>query len=99
VHSLESAQRFHQESVDYLLVGHIFATATHPDEPARGLDWLRMMVQTVPVPMIAIGGITPERVGELLAVGARGVAVLSGIAHAPNPRDAAETYARALGLL
>lgn len=98
VHSVEVAQRFSREGADYLLVGHIYETATHPDEPARGLTLIRTIRAEVPLPLIAIGGITPERVGEVLQAGARGVAVMSGITQSPDPKRSALAYAEALGI-
>lgn len=48
------------------------------------------------MPVIAIGGITPARVAEVVAAGAAGVAVLGGIWHEPDPVAAADRYLRAL---
>jgi thiazole tautomerase (transcriptional regulator TenI) len=84
------------EECNYLLVGTMFASASHPDKPPEGLALLRALREAVSLPLIAIGGITPERVGECIEAGAQGVAVISGIADAPDPRVAAQQYRKAL---
>ena len=56
--------------------------------PPQGLARLESVVRAVGVPVIAIGGITPERVTEARAAGAAGVAVISAILEAESPRDA-----------
>jgi thiamine-phosphate pyrophosphorylase len=49
------------------------------------------------IPVLAIGGITPDRVSEVIAVGARGVGVISGIMSAEWPSEATQLYLKALG--
>jgi hydroxymethylpyrimidine kinase / phosphomethylpyrimidine kinase / thiamine-phosphate diphosphorylase len=86
------------ELVDYLGVGPVFGTRSKAEPaPPLGLAALAEVCSLSPVPVVAIGGITPAQVAEVLAAGAHGVAVLSGIAHAPDPRAAAAAYAAALG--
>jgi thiamine-phosphate diphosphorylase len=61
--------------VDYLIAGTVFPTASKPaGSPMLGLDGLAAIVQAVPVPVLAIGGITRERLDEVAAIGAAGVA-------------------------
>jgi thiamine monophosphate synthase len=50
------------------------------------------------IPIIAIGGVTPDRVAEVMAAGAAGVAVIRAILSADDPKAAAESLASALGL-
>jgi thiamine-phosphate diphosphorylase len=92
VHSVDAAQRAEAEGCRYLLVGTMFPTASHPDQPPAGISLLRAVREAVSIPLIAIGGITPERVAECIQAGAQGVAVLSGITNAPDPADAATRY-------
>lgn len=83
--------------LDYLGAGPVFGTRSKADPaPALGLRALGEIAALSPVPVVAIGGLTPARVGEVLAAGAHGVAVLSGIADAPDPRAAAAAFAAAL---
>jgi len=50
------------------------------------------------MPLLGIGGITPERVGSVLAAGAKGVAVIRGVWNAENPCDAVRAYLSELNL-
>ncbi|MGQ9657110.1 MAG: thiamine phosphate synthase [Fimbriimonadales bacterium] len=96
VHSVDAARRAEAEGCHYLLVGTMFPTASHPNQPSAGITLLQTVREAVALPLIAIGGITPERVGACLQAGATGVAVLSGIADAPDPAEAATNYWAAL---
>jgi thiamine-phosphate pyrophosphorylase len=61
--------------VDYLIAGTVFSTVSKPDAtPMLGLDGLAEVVQAVAVPVLAIGGITRDRLDEVAAAGAAGAA-------------------------
>ena len=92
VHSVKAALLAAAEGVDYIVAGTIFASASHPDRAGTGIGFLREVCGAVTVPVLAIGGITPEHVAECIEAGAAGVAVISGILHAPDPREAAARY-------
>ena len=93
VHGVARAIEARDEGAEYLVAGAVFATASHPGEPGQALDFLREVCAAVaPLPVIAIGGITPERVGECVGAGASGVAVLSAIMKASDPEAAASRY-------
>ena len=77
-----------QEGADFLVVGNIYETLSHPGRPAGGLELVRSTAE-LGVPVIAIGGITPARVREVHAAGAYGVAAIRGLWHAPDPFAAA----------
>jgi thiamine-phosphate pyrophosphorylase len=96
VHSVPAARRAVQAGVSSVAFGHIFATASHPDEPARGLAALREVAAAVRIPVLAIGGIDAAHVPEVLATGAAGVAVISAIVAAADPRAAAAGIRAAL---
>jgi hydroxymethylpyrimidine kinase/phosphomethylpyrimidine kinase/thiamine-phosphate diphosphorylase len=96
--SLEEALAWTGRPVDYLGVGPVFGTQTkeHP-APPLGLDALAAIVRAVhPLPVIAIGNVTAERVGEILATGAHGVAVSAAVARAADPRAAVRALRRAV---
>lgn len=90
VHAAEGAL----PEASWLLAGNVWATASHPGRPAAGtaLVW-RLAARGARV--VAIGGVTPERVGEVREAGARGVAVVSGVWSAPDPAAAVERYLNA----
>lgn len=96
-HSLEEAQGAARADADYLCYSPIFPTNSKPGHSGHGLDGLRAVCETVaPVPVYALGGITPVRVADCREAGAHGIAVLSGILHAPDPGAAAHDYLEAL---
>ena len=83
--------------VDYLGVGPVFPTGTKPDAGAAlGIAGLGELVATTTLPVVAIGGIHSVHCGELLAAGARGVAVVSAICGQPDPAQASAVLAAAL---
>ena len=92
VHDREEAHRAHRSGADYLVLGSIFDTLSHPRRPSLGLEALARLAEAMPIPVVAIGGITPERVLDCLEAGAHGVAVLSGIWRTPDPAAAAGGY-------
>jgi thiamine-phosphate diphosphorylase len=96
VHSLASARAAASQGADYLLAGHVFPTPSHAGVPGRGLDWLAEICGSVAIPVLAIGGVTPENAPACLAAGARGIAVMSPITSAADPADAARCYRAAI---
>jgi thiamine-phosphate pyrophosphorylase len=90
VSEAQAAARLPAGTVDYLGVGPIFATPTKTDAaPPMGVEALREVCALSPVPCVAIGGITAERVADLTAAGAAGIAVVAAICAAEDPRGAA----------
>ena len=69
----------------YLIAGHIFETDCKRGLPGRGLTFLRDICQNRGVPVYAIGGITPERVPDILEAGAAGVCVMSSLMTCDDP--------------
>lgn len=96
VHTPAEATAAVQQGSDYVMFGHVFASESHPGQSGRGLAALREVCELVPVPVIAVGGITPERVDEVLAAGASGVAVIRAISRADDPAVAARDLRQAL---
>jgi len=96
VHSVESALKAQADGADYVVAGTIFASHSHPDMPPAGLDFLREICSSVSLPVLAIGGVTPDNAGECLHTGAAGIAVLSPIMRADDPKTVAQAYWEAL---
>jgi thiamine-phosphate pyrophosphorylase len=85
-------------SANYLGVGPCFSSSTKVGLPAPlGSQGLRLVTDAVSIPVIAIAGITEQRVPELLAAGAYGVAVIGAVWNAEDPHAAVERLLRALG--
>jgi thiamine-phosphate pyrophosphorylase len=85
------------DGASYLGVGPAFATSTKDGLPAPiGPAGIQAVTQAVAVPVIAIGGVTVDRVAELLAAGATGVAVVGALSNAEDPAAAAADFVLAL---
>ncbi|MEC3884838.1 thiazole tautomerase TenI [Halobacillus sp. HZG1] len=94
VHSLKEAIDAYQEGADFLIYGNIYLTASKPGKAGEGLNSLREIIRHVGCPVVAIGGITPERAGDIIRAGAQGIAVMSGILQADDPVSVAQIYRR-----
>jgi len=92
-HTLEQFERAAASSADYIAVGPVFSTSTkaNPD-PVVGIELIRRVRVLTDKPIVAIGGITLERAGEVIQAGADSVAVVSNILLAPNPGQRARNY-------
>jgi len=98
VHSKDEARQAVDDGADFLVFGPIYDTPSKRQYGMpQGLQALEELVQAIERPVIAIGGITPERVRDALAAGAAGVAVIAAILHADRPADATKAFLDALG--
>ncbi|HET7873944.1 MAG TPA: thiamine phosphate synthase [Methylomirabilota bacterium] len=98
VHSEAEAREAAAEGADFLVFGPVYDTPSKRQYgPPQGLDALGRVVSAVDVPVLAVGGVTPPRVPELLAAGAQGVAVISAILGAFRPADQVKAFLDALG--
>lgn len=88
VHSVEEALRAQREGAHFLGAGSVYPTSTKPGAKVIGLEGLREIVMSVGLPVVAIGGITAERVPEVIEAGAVGVAVVSAVMGSPDVRRA-----------
>ena len=92
-HSLEHAIRAAEEGADYLGIGPIFATSSKATGYGPvGCDMIRRLHARIDLPLMAIGGITQETVGEVIRAGAAGVAVISAIAQADDVTRATRAF-------
>jgi thiamine-phosphate pyrophosphorylase len=82
VHSVREARIAAASGADYVLLGHVFATASKAAYgPPVGLDTLRRVCRAVTAPVFALGGIVPEVIEKTLDAGASGVAGISLFQH------------------
>ena len=86
-----------QEGASYIGFGPVFPTS-HKANPSsvRGLAGLSEVCAAIPIPVIAIAGITPERVQSVLEAGAHGVAVLGAVCLAEDPLAATRRFRQAI---
>jgi len=89
-HNIEQARAAVNEGADYVSVGPMFATATKDAGPIAGPQLLAKACAEIAVPVVPIGGITADNVGQLVGAGAKRVAVSSAICAATDPKAAAE---------
>lgn len=83
---------------DYIGTGPVFATGTKTDaKPVIGPAGLAAVVERAPVPVVAIGGVTPENARRCFESGAAGVAVISSITRSDSPDRAAAGLAEICG--
>ena len=90
-HTLEEAREAEQSGADFVLFGPVYFTASKAAYgPPQGLAALKTIVDKISLPVYAIGGVTPENIGPTQNTGARGVALISAIMSAANPKEATE---------
>jgi len=86
-HNAVELERAFEHGADFALLSPVFPTASHPGAAHLGVDGFQELAAAAPVPVIALGGITPENRHEIAKYG---VAVISSILEAKDPRHAAE---------
>jgi thiamine-phosphate pyrophosphorylase len=95
-HSVEQARAAQAAGADYVAVGAMFPTATKPDFELVGPDLVRKLRDEIRAPLVGIGGITPENVGDVIRAGAAGVSVISAVCAAADPERATRRFLEAI---
>ena len=88
VHDIEGAIQAEADGADFLIVGTIFPSRSHPNIVATGLNLLKELAQIINIPFLAIGGISKDNIESVIKAGASGAAVISAISSANNPTQA-----------
>jgi thiamine-phosphate pyrophosphorylase len=83
-HNFEQAVAAQHEGADYIGFGPIFATPTKPDYQPIGLKQIESVHRAVALPIFCIGGIKFDNLEQVIAAGARRVAIVSGLLKAPD---------------
>ena len=89
VHSVEGANKATAAGADYLILGTVFPSASHPEGQWHGTDIISAVSAETQLPVIGIGGITVENASDVMNAGAMGVAVVRSILGAADSRAAA----------
>jgi len=97
VHGPAPAAEAAAAGADFLVLGTLFETASHPGRRGRGVDLVRE-IRELETPMIGIGGITPARARAVQDAGAHGVAVLRGVWSDNDPAAAVARYLDAMNV-
>jgi thiamine-phosphate pyrophosphorylase len=96
-HSLEEAREAARRGADFVLFGPVYFTPSKASYGApQGLAALKKLVANIALPVYAIGGINPENIGEVMGTGVRGVALISAVMAAGNPKVASHTIQKLL---
>lgn len=91
---LGRAEAAEKQGADYVAFGRFFPSRTKPQAVQANPELLREAKKKLHIPVVAIGGITPENGASLIAAGADALAVIEGVFGQADVRAAAERYAR-----
>ena len=91
-HDPDQARRALADGADYVAVGSMFPTATKAGFQLVGPELVRRVRGDIPVPLVAIGGITEANVGQVMEAGADAAAVISAVCAAADPREATARF-------
>lgn len=87
--NLEEARKAKADGADYIGVGAVFPTSTKKDAVWIGKKALREIKTQTTIPIVGIGGINAENIGQIYGSGIDGIAVVSAIMASKDPRSAA----------
>jgi thiamine-phosphate diphosphorylase len=96
VHSADAARSAAAEGAEYVIIGTIYKSASHPEGKPVGTGIISEVTKDSSFPVLAIGGITAENCADVIKAGAAGIAVVSAITKADDPKAAAEALNKAL---
>ena len=95
--TLDEARKCLSEGADYVGFGPVYPTSSKDDAgPVSGIDILKQVVEIIPLPIIAIGGVGAENIPDVMRAGARGIAVISAVCCQDDPEDATRSLYQAL---
>lgn len=88
--TISEAKKAQEDGADYIGTGAVFPTATKDDAPSITKQDLKKVVESIDIPVVAIGGINHNNAFELIDTGIAGLSVVSAIMNAEDPRSASE---------
>lgn len=88
--NLEEAKKAYKDGADYLGVGAVFPTNTKKDAKDVGIDGLKEIINNIPLPIVAIGGINKENIENLRDINLAGVALVSAIISQKDVKNSAK---------
>lgn len=91
---LDLARAAQAAGVDYVAFGAVFASGTKPQARCASLELLKTAHKEIPLPIVAIGGITPHNAAQVIAAGADCVAVIGALFDSADIRRTAEEFSR-----
>ena len=97
-HSVQQLQHAYAEGADYVGVGPVFPSSTKVFKNFPGLAFVQQAAAADAVPCFPIGGINAERLPELLAAGARRIAVTAAITQSTDPAETTRAFRKLIDL-
>jgi thiamine-phosphate pyrophosphorylase len=95
--TLEEAQKCLVDGADYIGFGPVFPTTSKVDVgPVTGIDFMKEVLDKIPLPFVAIGGVNADNTPEVIRAGAHGIAVISAVCCQQDPEQATRELFRAL---
>ncbi len=95
--TLGEARKCLSEGADYVGFGPVYPTSSKDDAgPVSGIDILKQVVEIIPLPIIAIGGVGAESIPDVMRAGAHGIAVISAVCCQDDPEEATRSLYQAL---
>lgn len=94
IHSVDEAIEAEKLGATYLVAGHIYETNSKKNVSPRGITFLKEVCQSVRVPVFAIGGITKDKVNEVLQTGANGFCIMSEAMTCDHPTLLKDQFCR-----
>jgi len=95
--TLDDARKCLSEGADYVGFGPVYPTSSKDDAgPVSGIDILKKVVEIIPLPIIAIGGVDAENIPDVMRAGACGIAVISAVCCKDDPEEATRSLYQAL---
>ncbi len=88
--TIPEAKKAQKDGADYIGTGAVFPTSTKDDAPSITKQDLKEIVESIDIPVVAIGGINHDNASELTDTGIAGLSVVSAIMNADNPKKASE---------
>ena len=87
--TIEEARKCLADGADYVGFGPVYPTGSKDDAgPVSGIETLRKIVEAMPIPIIAIGGVDEKNAYDVMRAGAHGIAVISAVCCREDPRQA-----------
>ncbi|MBU4426803.1 MAG: thiamine phosphate synthase [Proteobacteria bacterium] len=95
--TLDEARKCLSEGADYVGFGPVYPTSSKDNAgPVSGIDILKQVVEVIPLPIIAIGGVSAENIPDVMRAGAHGIAVISAVCCQDDPEEATRALYQAL---
>ena len=88
--TIDEAKKAQNDGADYIGTGAEFPTSTKDDAPKITKQDLKEIVESIEIPVVAIGGITKDNAPELIDTGIAGLSVVSAIMSSDNPKKSSE---------